>query len=51
MENVNIKAEELNKLISDVAQIKKMLMEEKEKREIKWEYWDFFTDPKFISSF
>lgn len=35
MENVNVKSEDLNKLISDIAQIKKMLLEEKEGREME----------------
>ena len=35
MENVNIKTEDLKKLIRDVTQIKEMLIEEKEKREME----------------
>ncbi len=35
MENVNVKAEDLKKLIRDVAQIKEMLVTEKEEREME----------------
>jgi len=35
MDNVNLKAEELKKLMSDVAQIKEMLIAEKEEREME----------------
>ena len=35
MENVNIKAEDLKKLIRDVTQIKMMLLAEKEKKEME----------------
>jgi len=35
MENVNIKAEDLKKLIIDVAQIKEMLIEEREEIEME----------------
>lgn len=35
MENVNIKAKDLRKLIQDVSQIKEMLMAEKEEREME----------------
>ena len=35
MENVNVKAEDLKKLIKDVNQIKEMLMAEREKREME----------------
>ncbi|MEK6880608.1 MAG: hypothetical protein AABY22_13410 [Nanoarchaeota archaeon] len=35
MENVNVKAEDLRKLIRDVAQIKEILIAEKEDREME----------------
>jgi len=35
MENVNMNAEDLKKLVRDVAQIKEMLIEEKEERELE----------------
>ncbi len=35
MENVNVKAEDLRKLIRDVAQIKEILIAEKEEREME----------------
>ncbi len=35
MENVNVKAEDLNRLIRDVIQIKEMLIAEKEEREME----------------
>jgi hypothetical protein len=35
MENVNVKTEDLKKLIRDVAQIKEMLIAEKEEREME----------------
>lgn len=35
MENVNIKAEDLKKLMRDVSQIKEMLIAEKEEREME----------------
>ncbi|MBI5803986.1 hypothetical protein HY450_01955 [Candidatus Pacearchaeota archaeon] len=35
MESVNVKAEDLKKLIRDVAQIKEMLVAEKEEREME----------------
>ena len=35
MENVNVKAEDLRKLMRDVTQIKEMLIAEKEEREMK----------------
>ena len=39
MENINVSAEDLKKLIRDVAQIKEMLAEEKEEREIELTDW------------
>ena len=39
MENVNVSIEDLKKLIRDVAQIKEMLAEEKEEREIELTDW------------
>lgn len=35
MENINVKAEDLRKLIRDVAQIKRILIAEKEKNEME----------------
>ena len=35
MENVNVKAEDLKRLIRDVAQIKEMLVAEKEERDME----------------
>ena len=35
MENLNVRAEDLKKLIRDVAQIKEMLIAEKEEREME----------------
>ena len=39
MENINVKAEDLKKLMRDVAQIKEMLVTEKEEREIELTEW------------
>ena len=39
MENINLKSEDLKKLIKDVAQIKEMLAEEREIKEIELTDW------------